>query len=312
MEVGDDRFVAAVAHYGDGKRVVTRVGGTVFTVRWVDGRSLGALRRLSGLKLGDPDCASTFEDVRAAIRTAMKIPPAEFLECALRATPHCFAVQRPGAAAIEPPCGMVVGARRWAFDAQCVGAVGRFADVIDVAPTDRVAWCVEAAHGNITSTPRRDFHNRMVAIMTSGKLISAPHVATQLPDAGAWYMPAVGTSIAIRAQQAEYVVMFGTLLENSTMHVQVEERVPVMAQATVESVVSPAISKFTSTIRLPSRTCIRSWVPSVLGAHLERVHVTRSLDSLLPTGSDPRTIAISLSDAAVLFRDTAAAGQVMR
>lgn len=185
MEAASDRFVAAVAHHGDGPWVRTRLGPSVFCLRWVSGCSLGALRRISGVPLGDADWAGSFDDAKAAIRNSMHVPPAELLECALRHLPHCFAVHRPGGAAIEPPCGMVVGAQRWAFEAGFVSVVGRFADVVDVPPRSRVAWCVEAAHGNISKDPRRDFHIRMAAILEAGS--EATNKTTTPPDEGAYY-----------------------------------------------------------------------------------------------------------------------------
>ena len=105
--------------------------------------------------------------------------------------------------------------------------------------------------------------------------------------------------------------MFGAILEHGTMHVQVEDRVP-FDKSGSGSTLAPAITKLSSTIRLPSRACVRSWVPSVLGAKLERVHITRSVDSLLPSSGDPRTMAMCISDATSLFRDSAAARQAQR
>ena len=170
----DDKYVAAVSWYGDGPRVETCLGSKRFSIRWVEGRSLEALRRLSRLELGDEAWEGNFENAWKHICKTRRLPPAWIIQTALCDIPDCFAVFRPDAAATaDPPCGMVVRTRRWAFDETSIAVVGDSAELADVPLRDRVAWCVEAAHGNITNQPRKAFHDRMVPILGDGRSVKA-------------------------------------------------------------------------------------------------------------------------------------------
>ena len=303
MHVGDDRFVIAVARYGDGPRARIVVGGRPISVRWVRGFSLDPLRRASGIS-STPDVDGDLALRR--MREACRVAPAELTSCVLRPYPSAFAVYEPGTSG-TPPVGVVVGHRRWAFDDDAQQLVGPSAVVVDVPLAMRVAWCVEMAVTDGRALPvladvRRSFMDRMMALHKANETTTTPLVV--LPDPAAWYRPASGAMVAVQSREHEVAVMFGTMLDNDTMHVQVTE------STLPGHSLKPAVDKFYGGTRFPRHALPSQWVPSVLGARLAVVRVVHTLKELTP--EDGATIALPIMDAVPLFRDKAAAVDAQR
>ena len=285
LEPGSDRFVAAVAQHGSVSRVRTRLGKSDLYVPWVDNKSLGALRRLTQLPLGDSSWEGDISDVEKKIKEAMDVPASEVLDVALRRRPDCYAVfaqDRPEL------CGFVCGSTRWTFDRD---GPGKFRAVTE---RDRVAWCVETAFEGPSDRPRAAFQKRLMRMHAGGEC-ARPRFASPFPDAGAWYETPVGAAIAVRSERTEFVVMFGTLMPSDTFHMQCEERLPVIRDLSPDVVLSSAIEKFVSMTRLPHvPTHASSWIPSVLGVRLEKVDVVNSVEEIFAESAGTRCVDIQV------------------
>ena len=269
------------------------------------------LRRASGVPLGG-SWAGTYEAARDTVLSVSKVPPQGLLHLALGPYANAFAVFAPNAAEDDPPCGMVCGASRWAFDAAAIAAVGPGAEVVEVPVRARVAWCAEvAASGGRppVACPMYAFHDRMVALRHAGTLLKTPaDDSSLLPDASAWYGTAYSAVMAVRARTVRTMtVAFGALLAPDTMHVHVEEEVPVSSGA-----LAAAAAKFYTGVRIKTRAAAPQWVPSLLGARLCAVRTVASVEDLIAWAGTGKPPAISLADAVSLFRDVAAASEASR
>ena len=283
----DDAFVLAVARHGTGPWVrCARV-----SVRWLAGRSLGPLRRTSGCRKLRSKSARA-----AALRSAFaSVDTVALLQLALQPYANCVAEFQTGAPPGEPPCAFTRGARRWDLHA------------LGVPRCARVAWCVEtAASGGVppASCPRAAFTHRMLALMPPRA--NAASMGPQLPDAAAWYDPPCCAAVAMRrcASSSRWLVFFGALLGQHTMHIQ--EEVAVASPGAL----AEAVASLCGTMRLPFRCPTPQWVPSLLGARLERVRLVRTARSL--ADDEGVTPALRIADAAALFRDASLAAQAQR
>ena len=99
-------------------------------------------------------------------------------------------------------------------------------------------------------------------------------------------------------------MFFGTLLGQHTMHVQ--EEVAVASPGSLPE----AVASLCGTMRLPYRCPPPQWVPSVLGARLERVRIVRTARGL--ADDNGVTPALRIGDATSLFRDASAGAQAQR
>ena len=302
MHPADDAFAVAVARHGVG----TWVRCASVAVRWTPGRSLGPLRRRSGCRRARDSKEATAAALRAAFAA---VDAAALLQLALRPFPEFGVEFRPGAPLDEAPRALVRGARRWELHDE------------GVPPNARVAWCVEtAASGGRppTGCPREAFTRRMVALMPPApprrERATAPPTAgwrgaqgsSELPDVAAWYEPPSCAAVAMRrcASSSGWLVFFGAMLGQHTMHVQEEVAVPSAAA------LHEAVAKLCGAVRLPFRRPTPQWVPSVLGARLERVRLVRTSKAL--TEDDGVTPALRFGDATALFRDASAGAHAQR